>query len=110
MPAHQPSSGPTARFIALLLLSLIACGKDDGATGVASQLVEDPPISISVVDPDTATIDTAITVRIVGSGFTDGSSATWLIDTTAAPGIRTVSTTWKSSTELEALITISPDA
>ena len=110
MPARQPSSGPAARFIALVLLSLIACGKDDGATGVASQLVEDPPITISVVDPDTATIDTAITVRIVGSGFTDGSTATWLIDTTAAPGIRTVSTTWKSSTELEALITISPDA
>jgi hypothetical protein len=93
-----------------LVLALSACGSDDGTTGLPSSLLEVADIVIAAVDPDTATIDTTITVRITGSGFTDGSTATWLIDTTAATQIRTVSTTWKSPTEIEVRIAISPDA
>jgi len=94
----------------VLLLALVSCSKDDGATGVPNSALEDDDIVITVIDPDTATVDTTITVRIAGSGFTEGSSATWVIDTTAATAIRTISTTWKSPTELEAVIAISPNA
>ena len=88
---------------------LFACANDD-TTGVASILLEATDIVIAAIDPDTTTVDTAVTVRITGSGFTDGVTATWLIDTTATPAIRTVSTTWKSPSEIEARIVISPDA
>jgi len=109
--AHSWSPGSVARCIAFLfLLALPACDKGDGATGIANTALEDQAIVVSTIDPDTATVDTTITVRITGSGFTEGSTATWVIDTTEAPGIRTLSTTWKSAAELEVLIVISPDA
>jgi hypothetical protein len=109
--ARSPFGATRARFVALLLLvSFLSCSKDDGATGLTSKLLEDTPISVSLVDPDTATVDTTVTVRITGAGFPEGSTATWTIDTTEAPGIRTLSTTWKSAEELEARIAISPEA
>lgn len=111
MGARSPLRAVGARSIALLLLaSAVTCGKNDGTTGIASNLLEDQAIIVSTIDPDTATIDTTVAVRITGSGFTEGSTATWVIDTTEAPGIRTLSTTWKSAAELEARIAISPDA
>ena len=93
-----------------IILALSACASDDGATGLQSTLLQEADIVITTVDPDTATIDTTITVRITGSGFTEGSTATWIVDTTAATQIRTLSTSWKSENELEALIIISPEA
>ena len=109
MGVRSPLRATGARFIALLLLP-IACSQDDSATGIANTALEDQAIVLSTIDPDTATVDTTVTVRITGSGFTEGSTATWLIDTTEAPGIRTLSTTWNSAAELEALIVISADA
>jgi len=89
----------------------VACAcADDSTTGVASALLEASDIVIGAMDPDTATVDTAVTVRISGSGFTDGATVTWLVDTTATPEIRTVSATWRSPTEMEARIAISPNA
>jgi hypothetical protein len=96
-----------ARFF---LLALLACASEDDVTGPANPSLGNPEITITAIDPDTATVDTMVTVLITGSGFTDSSTATWLIDTTAAPGIATLSTTFKSSTEIEAVILISPDA
>lgn len=106
---HARSAHRRALGVAVVL-ALSACAIDDGATGLPSSQLEGADIVISAVDPDTATIDTTVTVRITGSGFTEGSTATWLIDTTAATQIHTVSTTWKSPTEIEARIAISPDA
>ena len=94
----------------LVMVSLVACLKDDDATGITNASLEGAEIIISTIDPDTATIDTTITVRITGSGFTDGSSASWLVDTTETPDIRTVSTTVRSPGEIEAVIAISPEA
>ena len=109
MVAHARSAHQRALGVALALV-LSACAIDDGATGLPSSQLEGADIIISTVDPDTATTDTTITVRISGSGFTEGSTATWLVDTTTAAQIRTVSTTWKSPTEIEVRIAISPDA
>ena len=94
----------------LCLLATFACTNDDEVTGPANQSLDNPEVVIAALDPDTVTVDTTVTVRITGSGFTDSSTATWLIDTTAAPGIATLSTTFKSSTEIEAVILVSPDA
>ena len=98
------------RLIArVFLLALFACTENPGVTGPNFSL-ENSEIVITTIDPDTVTVDTMVTVRIKGSGFPDSSTATWLIDTTTAPGITTLSTTWKSSTEIEAVIRVSPDA
>ena len=99
-------------WIALLAMALlIACQMDDGAIGLASGTVDDAEIIVAAAEPDTVTVDTTVTVRITGSGFAEGDTASWLIDrTTAALEIRTLSTTYKSPTELEARIAVSPDA
>ena len=109
---NQPRSKRTWTCgVALLVMgSLVACLNSDDATGVTSTSLAGADISITAIDPDTATLDTTITVRIAGSGFAEGSTAAWLIDTTETPDIRTVSTTVKSPVEIEAVIAISPDA
>ena len=110
MAAHPPSPQRTCSIALLLLVSLIACVKSDAATALANSAVENAEVIVAAAEPDTVTVDTTVTVRITGSGFTEGSIATWIIDTVTAPGIRTLSTTYKSPTELDALIAISPDA
>ncbi|HZI29563.1 MAG TPA: hypothetical protein VFD64_15445 [Gemmatimonadaceae bacterium] len=93
-----------------LLLVLSACTDDQDATGVASTLLDGAEITVSAIDPDTVTVDTIVTVRLTGTGFTEGAIATWLIDAAATTDVRTVSTTWKSPSELEAVVAISPNA
>jgi uncharacterized membrane protein len=93
-----------------LLLVLSACTDDHDATGLASTALDGAEITVSVIDPDTVTVDTMVTVRLTGTGFTEGAVATWLLDTTATPDVRTISTSWKSPSELEAVIAISPNA
>jgi hypothetical protein len=92
------------------LLVLSACTDDHGATGLATALLDGAEITISAIDPDTVTVDTMVTVRLTGAGFTEGAVATWLIDTTATPDVRTISTSWKSPSELEVVVAISPNA
>jgi uncharacterized membrane protein len=101
--------GPRVTALIPLLL-VLACTPDDGATGLASTLLDGAEITVASIDPDTVTLDTIVTVRLTGTGFADGAVATWLIDTTATPDVRTVSTSWKSPTELEAVVAISPNA
>jgi hypothetical protein len=105
---HARSAQRRACGVALVL-ALSACAIDDGATGLPSSLLESADIVISAVDPDTATIDTTVTVRITGL---------------ASPGIHCDLAHrhdggdsnshrlhhLKSPTEIEALIVISPDA
>lgn len=94
---------------ALVACAVYAC-RDDSATGSSNALLEGADVVIAAIDPDTATVDTTVTVRITGSGFAEGATATWLVDTTEVAEIRTISTTWKSPSEIEARIAISPDA
>lgn len=107
--AARARHGPSVTALVPLLL-VLACTPDDGATGLASTLLDGVEITIASIDPDTVTVDTMVTVRLTGTGFTDGAVATWLIDTSATPDVRTVSTSWKSPTELEAVVAISPNA
>jgi hypothetical protein len=108
-PTSAPKRACTS-VATLLLATLIACATGRDTTGIASKALDDAEVVVAAAEPDTVTVDTTVTIRITGSGFTDGSTAEWLADSMPAPGIRTVSTTYISPTALNALISISPDA
>ena len=94
----------------MVCCAMSACTAD-GATGVLpNNTVTDGDVTVTAADPDTATVDTTITVRITGTGFTDGSTATWTVDSLPSQEIRTVSTTYLSPTQIDAVIVISEDA
>ncbi len=62
--------------------------------------------SVSSADPNAATRDTTLDVRILGSGFGSGSRADFLLAGAPDPKVRTNNTRFVSSTELVANITI----
>ncbi len=60
--------------------------------------------------PDTATVDSTLSVRVFGSGFDVGSHAQWALNGVPSSKVVTNSTQFVSSTELVANISIAPDA
>lgn len=68
-------------------------------------------ITISSVDPDTVTTDTVITVRVLGSGFTAGSSISWALAGEATDAVTTVPPVlFVSPSEFRAKIAVRRDA
>lgn len=68
-------------------------------------------VSVSSTRPDTGVQSTTMDVKVVGSGFEPGMAATWALRGVADPEqIRTNSTSYVSSRELRANITISGTA
>jgi hypothetical protein len=66
---------------------------------------------VSSASPAFGDQGTTIDIDILGNGFTNGAQATWLLHGAADPAhVRTNSTTFVSSTELVANITIASDA
>lgn len=91
--ADSPSpSGPTPSAIALA-----RAGSGNGPT-------------VKSTSPDSATIDTTLNVRVLGSGFDQGSRANWAFKGVVSEKIVTNSTLFVSSTELVANITIAQNA
>jgi hypothetical protein len=67
--------------------------------------------SVTSTKPSYGDRGTTVDVHVIGSGFTDSAQATWLLHGVADPThVRTNSTTYVSSTELVANITIASDA
>lgn len=67
--------------------------------------------SVASTNPSYGKRGTTVDVHVIGSGFTAGAQATWLLHGVADPArVQTNSTTYVSSTELVANITISGDA
>ncbi|PYP76579.1 MAG: hypothetical protein DMD35_18260 [Gemmatimonadetes bacterium] len=67
--------------------------------------------SVASTNPSYGDLGTTVNVHVIGSGFTAGAQATWLLHGVADPAhVRTNSTTYVSSTELVANITIAGDA
>ena len=66
--------------------------------------------SVSSANPSYGHQGTTLDVVVVGSGFTQGASATWLLNGAANGHVHTNSTTFNSSTQLTANITIDPEA
>jgi hypothetical protein len=105
--------------IAVLSVALLAvgCGRDEvtppQAPTVTGVLYGKVPAGLSVASASPAFGDQGVTldVHVLGSGFTTGAQATWLLHGLADPAhVRTNSTTYVSSTELVANITIASDA
>jgi len=67
--------------------------------------------TVNSADPASSAQDTTLDVRVLGSGFDNGSRADWAIDGVTSPAnVRTNSTRYVSGTELVANITVSATA
>jgi uncharacterized membrane protein len=66
--------------------------------------------TITATDPFSAPRDTTLDVRVLGSGFDRGSKSEFALDGVVGANIRTNRTTYKSTKELVANVTISADA
>jgi uncharacterized membrane protein len=66
--------------------------------------------TVKSTDPDSATIDTTLNVRVFGSGYDQGSRADWAFKGVVSEKIVTNSTQFVSSSELVANITIAATA
>jgi hypothetical protein len=104
--------------IAVFSLGMMAC-TDQGPLvpeGLDPQFAKGggaKPVKVTVeeTDPSAAEQDTTLDVRVLGSGFDDGSKATWLLAGDPKPNqVRTNSTGFVSETELIANITIDAEA
>jgi hypothetical protein len=111
------SARRTSAMRLLALLALSACGTEP----LTSPTAQAPSFargggsgpSVKSADPDSGFRNTTIDVRVLGSGFDNGSKAVWALagDTTfATTRITTNSTRFVSSGELVANITIASDA
>jgi hypothetical protein len=68
-------------------------------------------LTVASANPKFGDRGTTLDVHVIGSGFTTGAQATWLLHGTADPAhVRTNRTTFVSSTELVANITVASDA
>jgi probable HAF family extracellular repeat protein len=100
------------------LMAIVLAGCDGETTSPAEQALRAAPSggggpTVKSAVPDSAPRNTRLTVRVLGSGYDQGSSGVWALngDTTfATTKIHTNSTTFVSSTELRADITIGADA
>lgn len=97
----------------VLLAGLLSCQPDNptdpAVTGVFVARGGPGP-KVQEADPPSAPQETTLDVRVLGSGFDDGSMATWTLDGVPQAELRTNSTRFVSSQELVANITIDPDA
>jgi uncharacterized membrane protein len=105
-----------SRAIALLALVLGACSApsiDAPLVSPTAPAAARAPVgpAVTSTSPSFGKRGTTVDVRVLGSGFTVGAQATWLLRGVADPArVRTNSTTYVSSTELVANITIASDA
>jgi probable HAF family extracellular repeat protein len=107
------------RAVVSVWIALPACSSGDTLTSTPNPPPPDPPdppssdVTVATADPLGAPRTTTLNVRVLGSGYDDGSRAVWALDgdtSLATTKIRTNSTAFVSDTELVANITIEPDA
>jgi probable HAF family extracellular repeat protein len=103
------------RLLILGLLALSAC-TDGGPPSapfpreIASAARVSGGPTVQSTTPDSATVDSTLSVHVIGSGFDVGSRAQWALNGVPSGKVVTNSTQFVSSTELVANITIAPDA
>ena len=112
-------SAPTLAIGWLLLLGLQACEPGSPTDPVEGELLsargtgggKTTGITISALDPDTVPADTALTIRVLGSGFTAGSQVSWNLAGTPTTKVATTGpVAFISSKELRVPVTIQTDA
>jgi hypothetical protein len=79
-------------------------------TGPAAVAKAPTALAVTSASPSFGDQGTTVDVHILGSGFSSGARATWLLNGVADAHVHTNSTTFISSTELVANITIASDA
>ena len=102
--------------VALTLLAAIGCERDATSpsrdvvvtSAVAARAPSGP--TVSSANPSYGDLGTTLDVQVLGSGFTNGATAMWLLNGVANGHVHTNKTTFVSSTQLTANITIDPDA
>jgi probable HAF family extracellular repeat protein len=109
MRKHLVALGIAAAVLACADNTVV--GPDFAAVQAARVSSSDP--TVTSTDPDTGFRNTTIDVRVFGSGFDQGSKAVWALDGDTAfakTHIKTNTTSFVSSKELRANITIDSDA
>jgi probable HAF family extracellular repeat protein len=112
MPSAARGTARRLGALAVLLPYVLSCNAvptDPGGQPVAYAKASSDPV-VTSADPAAATRDTTLDVRVLGSGFDAGSSADFLLDGAAVPGVTTNRTSYLSSRELVANVTIAADA
>lgn len=114
MRAVSTVAGGTARVLAALSALTLACtepqGIEPGLSGPAAAKPASGP-TVSTAVPDNAPQDTTLEVRVLGTGFDQGSRVDLALAGVPDPiNVHTNSTRFVTSTELVANITISPTA
>lgn len=112
MPAYPSVRARLAS--ALLIVLAISCGESpvtEPAESPAFAKGSGGGVSVTAADPAYGEQGAVgLTVRVLGSGFDDGSRASWERVGVADPKIKVNSTTFVSSSELRANIDIAADA
>lgn len=121
-PWRQRWSPPSAAVLVATLLW--ACseapptGPGEGGAAPAAAARGGKPsgggisVSVSAVDPDTVPSDTILTVRVLGSGFTEGSTVSWELAGSPTSAVTKTETpvTFVSAKELQVEIAVAADA
>jgi hypothetical protein len=121
MPALPRSLRTTVSRLAsgaLLALVAAACAApslDDSAVAPTeprlAKAATASGVTVSSTRPSYADRGTTVDVHVIGTGFVAGAQATWLLHGVADPAkVRTNSTSYVSSTEVVANVTVSSDA
>lgn len=101
-------SRPAWLSAALATSWVIGCGGDGPPTD-GNPPPPPPTVSITSTNPSVSSRGVTLDVRVLGSGFDQGSRAIWAQNGTAITKVKTNSTTFVSASELVANITIQPD-
>jgi hypothetical protein len=104
--------------IALVSVTTTVCSREPLSSPDARQLTVNAAVAarapagpaVTNANPPFGDQGTTLDVHVIGSGFTNGAQATWLLHGTPDPHVKTNSTQFVSSTELVANVTIAPDA
>lgn len=93
-----------------LVVAAVGCS-DVAQVPSAPSLAKAPsgPV-VTAADPSGSPRDVTLDVRVLGSGFDQGSVVDFLLAGTTTPKVHTNATRWVSSGELVANVTIAPDA
>jgi hypothetical protein len=105
-------------YVTLALAAVASCSRDpiaapnkfsDPSTALAAKSAN--PLAVTSANPPFGDQGTTLDVHVIGTGFTAGATATWLLHGAAdSTHVRTNKTTFVSSSELVANITIASDA
>lgn len=112
---HPPAIATVAVILGVLAASIISCQEQTpiGPETVTLQAAKGGgggKVKVADTDPSEAPLGTTLPVRVLGSGFDDGSTVEFTLGGISSPKVKTNSTQFVSSSELIADITIEADA